>query len=277
MIHRRRSIASIASTAWGATRDPRRCWMALFQAYYDASGSQSSPDSGLAVVGLVANEARWLRFERHWEDVLRDFGVTAHHHKDYTVCARGSDFASWKGEDERRTQYLKALIGALNLGMNKGFVVVIPPDVLQAVNKEVTFGDNGYALAANVCRRYVEKWLNKKHPSAELHHVFEDGDTGQGMLRDLVAFRDIIIGLRSPLTVLPKKDPQGRRLRQFEAADLVAWEARRGVLDSLSPPRVPRGSLIEIGNLLPIAGTTLTADRLLAICRKRPDLYPPRD
>jgi hypothetical protein len=252
--------------------------MAFFQAYYDASGSQSSPDGGLAVVGLVATETKWLRWERHWEKILRDFGVTAHHHKDFTVSAPRSDFASWESDKEKRADYIAALIRAIARGMNKGFAVVIAPGVLQQVNREVElpFGENGYALAANVCRRYAEMWLRKKHPTAQLHHFFEDGDTGQGVLQDVAALIEVIGTLRSPLTIVPKVDSQGKRLRQFEAADLVAWEARRGVLDALSPPRLPRQSLVAIAKRLPLAGTTLTAERVLAICRKRPDLYPPR-
>jgi hypothetical protein len=248
----------------------------LFQSYYDASGSESSPENGLTVVGLVATEAKWLRFQRAWEQVLDEHGITAHHMRHFAGSSPKSEFASWKADDPRRASYVAALIKALKQGMHKGFVVTLEPSALLTVNQEVQFGDHGYALAANLCRRYVEQWAVQKHPAAELQHIFEDGDNGRGVLRDLAAFSDIVDGLRFPFATVEKVGPDGQRVRQFEAADLVAWEARRMVIDAGTPGRSPRRSLIEIARMLPLAGTTLTAAKILPICRKRPDLYPPR-
>src|SRR5947209_8051688 len=115
MIRTRRSIETIANTVWRRSRDPRRCWMALFQAYYDASGTQSAPDGGLCVVGLVSSEEKWLKFEPRWEAVLNEFGVTAHHMKEFTGPAPKSEFAKWGRDSERRARYLAALIKATKL------------------------------------------------------------------------------------------------------------------------------------------------------------------
>jgi len=248
----------------------------LFQSYYDASGSESSPENGLTVVGLVASESKWLRFQAAWEAVLQDHGITAHHMRHFTGSSPKSEFASWKADDARRARYMEALVKALKQGMHKGFVVTIEPSALSAVNREVRFGDHGYALAANLCRRYVERWLVQKHPAARLQHIFENGDNGGGILRDLAAFSDVIDGLRFPFSIVEKIRSDGQRVRQFEAADLVAWETRRMVIDASIPGRHPRRSLMEIARMLPLAGTTLTAAKILPICRERPDLYPPR-
>jgi hypothetical protein len=247
-----------------------------FTAYYDASGSQSSPSGGLAVVGLVASVAKWSRFESDWDATLAEFGISAHHMRQFTGSSPGSEFAAWEGQEARRSRYLAQLVRALKRGMQKGFAVVVAPDALRRVNEEIAFGGNGYALAANLCRRFTEKWLEEKHPKATLEHVFEHGDVGQGVLRDELAFSDIVEGLHFQVKILPKLDKSGRRRRQFEAADLLSWEARRMVNTiELRFGGRPRRSLSEIARMLPMAGTTLTSEKILTICRKRPDLYPP--
>ena len=248
--------------------------MALFQAYYDASGSEASlRTGGLSVVGVVATEAKWLKFERDWERVLAEYRVDAHHMKHFTGPTPRTVFDGW--DAPTRAKYYQALIASLKRGMQKAFAVNVEPDTLDEVNKHYQFTEHAYAFAANLCRRYAEKWVVQHHPSAALSHVFEHGDTGQGVLLQAAKLNDIITGLKFPLTIVPKKDGTGKRYRQFEAADMLAWEVRRAVLDSRSGHSF-RGSLLAIGKHLPISGARLTAERVLRICASRPDIYPPR-
>jgi hypothetical protein len=277
MVKRCRSVSLLARGIWGTKRDPRQSYMALFKTYYDASGSQSSLSNSLVVIGLLATEAKWLRFEPKWEAVLEKHGVTAHHHKDYTNCPDKSEFASWKDDHEQRKEYLTGLLAALKRGINKGFIVVVPVGAFEAVNKEVKWDNSLYGLAADLCSRHAEKWIGKKHQSADLHHFFEEGDTGQDVFRGVLEFRRMTKGIPYPMSIVPKVDKHGKRLRQFEAADLIAWEVRRWS-DDMNKVRGPslRQSFTAILKDLPLTMSILDAKKMLPICRTRPDLFPPR-
>lgn len=245
--------------------------MVTFRAYYDASGSESRPGA-LVVVGVAATERKWPRFERRWEKVLSDYGVTNLHMKEYTA-GRG-EFASWYDDKERRAAFSAALLKALKHGTNKVFFVGISSQSIEAADHVCHWrAGGGYVLVANVCRRMVERWI-KKHPAGgTVHHVFEKGDLGEADLPKIVPLQ----GRYASFSIVPKLNPQGERIRGFEGADFVAWEVRR-LLDDVGGggPVKLRVAVQEIARQLPMETKTITGKRLIEICQKRPDLFPPR-
>lgn len=262
-------MSSIAGAVWPSTRHKERCWMVVFKCYYDASGADGG-SGHLVVVGLVATERKWIKFEQRWEAVLSRYGVTHFHMKDY-AHSRG-EYATWKDKKEKRATFVADLLKAIKVGINKGYFSSVANETIAAVNELYVAGGVGwgaaYPLAANVCRRRLETFVQRKYPGSPIHHVFEKGDKNQGTLRELM---DRYQRGSAGYSFVPKLQPNGVRLRPFEAADLIAYEAKRALDDrEVGSARPIRKSALEIGRTLPMMGYVIGKERLLEICAKAP-------
>jgi hypothetical protein len=276
-------MAALAAIVWPSGTD-EGCLMAAYTAYYDASGVENT--SGfLVVVGVVAEASKWTaKFEPAWQRVLDKYDITFHHHKQY-VQDKG-EYAKWKGNHPDRTEYLKDLIRAHKRGVQNTFIVSVPDDAIRAVIERYqgffdSSGRGAYALASNTCLGLVNQWVRTtKAKGSTVHHVFEDGDTGQELLDGLIRVRlsrkfDDQWGGYS---VVPKKDTHGRYIHPFEASDLGGWEFRRVLVDiSGGVKRKPRTSALEIGKQIPTVGVTVTKKRLLEIAAKGAPYFRRKD
>ena len=249
---------------------PRRledCCMSVFRAYYDASGADGA-QGHLVVVGLAATEKKWSKFEKLWQGVLTDFGVTYFHMKEFAHSR--CEYKTWKGANERRNRFVAALLKAIKLGVNKGYFTGVANETMTLVNNQYDMGvETGvYTLTANVCRRRIEHFVQRKHRGSAIHHVFEKGDKGQGNLRRLMELNP---HSAAGFSFVPKMLPDGSRLRSFEAADLIAYEGKRLLDDRVAGwPRPLRKSALEIGRTLPMYGTIIEKEQMLKICEEAP-------
>lgn len=96
-VRRRDSTVQHLTVALWLNHDPRQCWMGGFIAYFDASGHPDDRGGTMFVSGFVASEAKWLKFEGRWLDLLRRYGVESPFHmKDFTAGVK--QYAAWKDE-----------------------------------------------------------------------------------------------------------------------------------------------------------------------------------
>ncbi len=74
--------------------------MGNFSAYFDASGS---PDDlhvhYLTVAGFIATADQWTLFDRRWKKILKKYGVTKLHMKEFSH-SRG-EFEGWDVEPKK--------------------------------------------------------------------------------------------------------------------------------------------------------------------------------
>ncbi len=265
-------IASLMDAA-GSVRDPTRSFVAIYRAYYDASGSEGA-DAPLTVAGLVATEAKWLAFERLWREVLEQYDVPYFHAKEF-VGSRGP-FSEWAGDEERRAAFLARLVKVIKLGANKMFTVAAHTADFAAVNERFHLLDScgPYALCAGVCVRRAHDWIMTKGPERVPIHVIESGDAGQGKLTEILGNENL------PFSVLPKVDPiSGEWVLEFQAADLLAWEFRRGYKDITLAGRMGdslRRSLREVVMTIPGDQYEVEGGKLRQMCLGNPGEFPPR-
>jgi len=129
--------------------------MAMWTAYHDASGSEtSSLKAPMALAGLCSTELDWLRFESEWEAVLnhRKFNVPYLHMKEFAHSKPGSPFESWKGQEEKRAAFLAALIRVIGKHVKRCQVLYVGPGVYDEANKKYRIDDGiagTYALAGS--------------------------------------------------------------------------------------------------------------------------------
>jgi hypothetical protein len=243
-----------------------------FTAYYDASGKQSDKHGALVVVGLVATNRKWERFEREWNAMLVRHNVSYFHMHEFAHSS--GPFASWKGREDKRSQLIREMVQTIKRGINKGFSFGMFMSDYHKVNKEYQLAESygagksdrgAFALCASTCVWAVHRWFNIKYPHAQVQHIYEAGDEGRTAFE---AFTAKGVPSFRTASFLPKVRPDtGERVRQFEAADFIAWEHRKFYMIATdNQPNRLRKSFAEVDAKLPMEWRYQHADSLRRIC-----------
>jgi hypothetical protein len=188
--------------------------MAMFTAYFDGSGS---PDDTVALVvaGFLCTAEQWIHFERNWNECLKHFGVSALHMRDFAHSRR--EFASWKGDEEKRQHFLRWLVGIILTRVRHSFASAVVMDDYRKVDSKYCLSEfsKPYALAGCTCLAKVRAWAQKWNIDLDdIRYVFEDGDKDKG---DFIRAADKHFHLTPDFL----KKEKGVA---FQAADLLAYE-----------------------------------------------------
>jgi hypothetical protein len=186
--------------------------MGMFTAYFDGSGS--SDTAALAVAGFVAPAEQWIEFERNWNDCLHAYGVTSLHMKHY-AHSRG-EFSDWKGDECKRRRFLERLISIIKTRVCHSFACAIVMSDYRSVDEEFCLREfaNPYSFAAMTVIRKTLRWKEQRADQPEVLFVFEDGDEGQGDLKQRA---------KEFFKVTPHFLEKDKSVA-FQAADLLAYE-----------------------------------------------------
>jgi len=189
--------------------------MGMFTAYFDASGSPDDPHVHyLTVAGFIATEDQWSIFDRRWKKILKKYGVTKLHMKDFSH-SRG-EFVGWDVDPKKswRPLMIGRLVTLLQRMMRHSFAITISLDDYR--ENEKTYHVRKVASPLAIAGMMVMENLiavAKSIAVEKLRVLFEDGDTDQRNLEEWVKG----FGLKPHF--LPKND-----IKAFEACDLLAYE-----------------------------------------------------
>lgn len=269
------SLSSLAGAIWGPGHDSERCYFVAYAAYYDASGNQDHPSEPLVVVGLESSEALWSRFDAEWSEMLREFDVGHLHMKEFTSF-RG-EFKDWRNREPDRRQLMQKATRVLSRAVVRAFSVGIHMDEFHKVNAEYVlaepFGNNAkdagaYSLAGSTCAALVVVWHYAHRPEHNINHLFEKGDKGQRGLASLIDVSNL--GLSDGFSIIPKKKPDGSRVRPFEGADFLAYEHRKYYMGN---KRIP---LDLLHDSIDVDARFFDYAALRAMCEDDPEQFPRR-
>lgn len=147
--------------------------LAMFTAYFDASGDNSSRFV-VAVCGFVASADAWITWEAEWLERLRI-----------------SHFAALHMNELEKSKNQKLIADLCEITRNhvdhKFGIIVVNREILSRLSKEdqEKLHMNSYALAGRTVARAVRIWASRwSGPFPEI--VFEKGDAGQEDLRHLL-------------------------------------------------------------------------------------------
>jgi hypothetical protein len=187
--------------------------MSTYKAYFDGSGSSAT--HVLAVAGFVARSAQWVEFERNWKEVLIRFDAPPLHMRHFAHSVK--EFAGWKGDEDRRRSFLRALVATIKLRVQHSFAsaVIIKDyhDICSQYRLRESFSP--FALAGCTCIDKIRRWTNRqKIDPAQIDYVFEDGDTDRS---------DLIRRSREHHQTTPQFQTKNSS-PAFQAADLLAYE-----------------------------------------------------
>jgi len=250
----------------------------IFTAYYDASGSEDDKDGVLVVVGLIANEYKWVRFEREWHAALEKFDVPYFHMKELGKDRKAGTgvYAKWKDDDVTPRLFVRRLLKVIRRQTNKMFCYGTILKDFRGVDETYRLHEevgSPYVLTTASCYDLVNKWGRVNYPKDRGIHILEDGDCGQ---RDFLKLAKRMG--QKPFT-LPKINKEtGEWFIPFQGADLIAGAYRhaanrRGTVRTFED----YGEVFtDIANKL--AQKSLIYDRrtLVAMCKAQPDKFPKR-
>jgi hypothetical protein len=112
-----RSILAHAAHAVLFGRFSGRTPVAIFTAYFDASGTKKMPV--LTVAGFVSHVKRWDQFESKWSAILKRYGVSTLHMTEF-ASSKG-EFKNWRGQSDRRRTFITELAECIKQEAKRGF------------------------------------------------------------------------------------------------------------------------------------------------------------
>lgn len=238
--------------------------MPLFTAYFDASGTPQA--TALTMAGYVADEHKWAKFEKCWQEILTREHIRCFHMTDFASCH--GEFEGWKEKPELRKRFIADLQECARKFTNKRFSATVVVSDYNAVNEkyvlEEVFG-RPYSFCGISCVEHVRTWAKNRRHVRELMFAFEDGDKDKGNFKTICRerFRPAI-----KAAFLPKADHV-----PFQAADLAAWKTRHPIREAVGDreytvPDIERllSSTKEFLRL-PHSGGVFDYEALMKICR----------
>lgn len=201
--------------------------MAMFRAYFDASGKH---DTGVVVVaGYVATAKKWAEYQKKWKAVLSKHNVPYFHMSEFAHSVEAFKHG-WRDNETRRREFLGDLITVLYETVEYGVACGVKYEDFATVNREYElkeFFGNAYVLAGWDCIIRLHNYLGPKYPkatTANLTYTFESGDDGAGHLVRLAERARLSIPAFYPST----NTADGRiGVVQLQCADFAAYESFR--------------------------------------------------
>ena len=226
-------------------------------AYLDCSGDAKDPSCRvLGVCGFIAHESQWAHFEREWAAVLREFGVSALHMKEFAHGVKGSEFETWKGDEPRRSLFLSALANVITFNTIQNVSITMLLGAYRACNAEFRLKESlgsPYSLSSLVAFSRIHSWHDSTDSEEPLIVIFESGDNEQSDFRKVIGSMDwsdshITLPVFQPKKWPNKKTGAMEYCLPMQAADFYAWESAKAVSEYFSPKRknIVRESLFAI-------------------------------
>ena len=227
------SVSSLIAACSGGAK--KRVWMAVFFAYFDASGDADDPACRvLSVAGWIAPETKWRRLEHAWKRVCDREGVSGLHMKDFAHSRR--EFEGWKCDEPRRQRFLGDLAKIIHHHTNREFSHTMFLDGYRAVNEQYELREHvgsPYAIGVWLSILAVQDWMKKTHPSDDVLFAFEKGDGDEGLITRQLKSDGIDLGVDPIFLKKHWSDDDGqiRTVPALECADFLAYEHAKGMTD----------------------------------------------
>jgi hypothetical protein len=220
------AMGGLAASLFVGDANPGCRLMAVFTAYFDASGSPESQPY-VIVTGFIANVFQWRTFEVSWDRIHKSFGMDLPFHMaDFMAALSNENYKSQKNarkdyveiakDGKRSWEFLRQLCQVPVLMANCSISCLVSMDIYNGVSSLLDLRKvvPPYALGARTCIARVHRWQEEFAIPQPVECIFEEGDFEQGKFTDLMVDE----GMDHPI-YRKKKDFAG-----LQAADLFSWE-----------------------------------------------------
>ena len=206
--------------------------MAVFVGYGDESGKQDDPDTPSSAYGiLVGPDNCWDAFDRAWMDALRRSGIEHFHRKEF-----GKPNGPYAHIDEVAEEGLSIeLVQALELAGLQAYATAVRHSSLEQFNEQKGILLDAYALSLYTCLCYL--WLHHQFDDITLYLDWVENKSKKlACMQDYIdtdpsipEFKDWFDSVRVNNEPRPKPGARLEKAPGYQAADFVAWEARKYV------------------------------------------------
>lgn len=189
-------------------------YVAMFTVYFDVSGHPDNTDV-LAVAGFIAHASQWALFEKRWKKVLKKFGVSSLHMKEFAHSL--GEFKPWKNDAAKRAAFLSALIRVIQNTARHSFATALYLPDYRAIDsvRNIRGIRSPLAIAGCTVLQNVRNWAIETGIDVNnILFIFEDGDADKSNFFQ-AAGNDLGIN-----PIFMKKSQSAA----FQAADLLAYE-----------------------------------------------------
>jgi hypothetical protein len=225
------------------TWPPEDRLVAVINGYFD--DSLSSGDVWV-VAGFVGYVNQWEHLERLWSAALDAHDVPYFHMRE--MADPNGVFAKWHPPQDHQDEviaFFKDLVGAIGKCALQKFSSAVWLSDLERFNRENGIAIEPYPLAAYACTSYI----GARYPSLPVTAVFDHVEKIESKLATARSYAEtdnhIFPGMCDFITTVPlSKGLTARTIPAMQAADFIAWEARKAFFNMkpwyLSPDR-PEG------------------------------------
>jgi hypothetical protein len=201
--------------------------MAMFRAYFDASGKENL--GIVTVAGWLAAARSWAAFQERWNAVLSAARVPYFRMSEF-AHSTGAYKDGWKNDESRRRKLISDLAQVLKDTVEYGVSCSLRYADFKNVDLQYKLTErygNAYVFAAQDCIARINGHLSKAHPEArrgDVSYIFERGDDGAGHLVRLAEEAGMPIPEFHPSITTTRG---GVGAIQLQAADFAAYETYR--------------------------------------------------
>lgn len=203
----------------------------MFQSFFDESGG--SDHGFITVCGWLSTVERWQGFESEWKAMLAHYDVPYFHMKELSQF-RGP-FAKWMRDRAEREEFFKDAARIIRDTVQIGFMCVVWYEAFRKVNERFHLKKHQrspYAIAGRFCIARVNQYvLGTGATLRDVAYVFEDGGPDAGGLVDLAKRSN----LKLPVFESSRDTEANFATVQLQAADYLAYEVRKAVVDHRDP------------------------------------------
>lgn len=193
-----RAVDRLAASLFVNSHNPGGRLMAMFTAYFDASGD-ALKQPYVVVSGYIANYLQWKSYENMWTRIHDDHGVKKPFHMAEFVSALSNpkyaqqknarpDYIAISQDPKKARSFLLELCITQATYVNCVVTCVVPMDVYNGVSLLLDLRTviPPYALGARMCIERVHGWERMFSVVEPVECIFEEGDFEQGKFTELM-------------------------------------------------------------------------------------------
>ncbi|MGA2742460.1 MAG: DUF3800 domain-containing protein [Bryobacteraceae bacterium] len=220
----------------------------MVEAYFDESGTDRSAGI-MCIAGYIMTTEQARRLDAEWLGILTKYRLPYFH---MASCAHGVGVFDGRPKQER-IEIETAMIGIIKRRVERGLIAIISEEeYLRIVPADVrVLSGSAYSWCLKCALRGVQAWLQKYSIKDPVSYFFESGHSFQSeadvILRSTFAVPDIRSRYNYVSHTFATKiphPPDNPCVRPLQAADLLAWQARKWKSDI--GKRYPRADFVSL-------------------------------
>jgi hypothetical protein len=225
--------------------------IAMLEVYFDESGIHRG-SSNLVVAGVVATSKNWIKFEKRWSRILRDFDINVFH-----ASALESSKEEFKGWDRNKIIALqKRLIETMKSRVELYVSHGVKIQEFERIKKKFSHIDiSPYQLCCEQCVTAISKWAKEAPDRKPFALFFEQGNKAMSETMELYNEVPTSRWLRDKWGISKIAYADKYDTVPLQAADMLAYEFYKFHDNSIKRPDIPlRKSIKEIMTNKPVIG-----------------------